>query len=306
MPKKLATIQDAAHIFENYDVFLLDCDGVLWTDGHPIAGSIEALTLLKKLGKKIVFVTNSSMSSRRQYKEKFSKMLKWDAHVDEIYGSSFLAAQYIKQNHPHVKHIYVVGEDGLCKELQEWGFTTTGGPADAGKIMHEKVLLSIPDEEVQKVDAVVAGFDRSFNFYKMVYAALCFQRNPKCIFVATNRDQADKVSETRNLPGAAGMVGAIEAVSGVIPVNVGKPAPGLVDQISKQLGVPKHRMIMVGDRMNTDIMLAKNAGITGMLVYSGVTKPHEVDLPENAPMLPDWIATSLGQLVHLYQPASKL
>ena len=103
-------------LLENYHYFLFDCDGVLYSGSHAIPGSFEKLEEIKKAGKKAFFITNSSARSRRMMVEKLAKY-GYEATEDQIYGSAYIAAQYIKNNFPEVKKAYVVAMDGVKEEL---------------------------------------------------------------------------------------------------------------------------------------------------------------------------------------------
>ena len=310
-PRSVSSRLDVVDIVRDYDTFLLDCDGVLWNGGsEPIDGSARTLRLLRALGKRLAFISNSSGLSRAQFVAKFKRLLDFDAHEHEVFGTGYLAALYLRaqQQLSPISNVYVVGMQGLVDELQGFGFTVFGGPADDNKPMDDKIFAAIPAAHAQSIDALVCGYDPGFNFYKMSFASLCLQLNPKCHFVATNRDQCDKVSDDRNIPVAEGMVAAIEAVSGVKPVNIGKPSPVGLEQIVRRFGIAdRRRMIVIGDRLSTDIALAKCAGTASLLVLTGVTKQKDLLHPDNHHIIPDYVAPTLGTLADLLKlHASKL
>jgi phosphoglycolate phosphatase len=114
--------------------FIFDCDGVLWKGDTLIEGVPETIEMLRRMGKKIIFVTNNSTKSRKAYQSKFSSMgLK--AQLEEIYSSSFAAAAYLDANKlPKDKKVYVVGEAGIPDELELLGYTALGGPQHAGMV----------------------------------------------------------------------------------------------------------------------------------------------------------------------------
>jgi len=116
-------------------------------------------------GKKIVFVTNNSRKSRRQYSKKF-RSLGLEVTEKEIFTSSFAAAMFLKLNNfPPEKKVYVVGEDGILEELKLAGFECFGGPEDGKK----NIILEADFyfEHDKSVGAVVVGLDQHFNYYKM-------------------------------------------------------------------------------------------------------------------------------------------
>ena len=114
--------------------FIFDCDGVLWKGDSLLEGVPETLEMLRGMGKKIIFVTNNSTKSRKGYQSKFSSMGLTVA-PEEIYSSSFAAAAYLDASQfPKNRKVYVVGEVGIGEELELLGYTSLGGPSDAGKV----------------------------------------------------------------------------------------------------------------------------------------------------------------------------
>ncbi|KAG8056318.1 hypothetical protein GUJ93_ZPchr0002g23455 [Zizania palustris] len=164
-PSGFLTAEAARSLVDSVDAFLFDCDGVIWKGDKLIEGVPETLDLLRKMGKKLVFVTNNSRKSRRQYSKKF-RALGLEVMEEEIFTSSFAAAMFLKLNDfsPENK-VYVVGEDGILEELKLAGFKCLGGPEDGKK----NILLeaNFYFEHDKSVGAVIVGLDQYFNYYKM-------------------------------------------------------------------------------------------------------------------------------------------
>lgn len=117
------------------EAFIFDCDGVIWRGDTLIPGVPETLDMLRKAGKKLIFVTNNSTKSRKGYQGKFTN-LGLTIAPEEIYSSSFAAAAYLDATKfPKDKKVYVVGEVGIQEELDLLGFQHIGGPEDATKVM---------------------------------------------------------------------------------------------------------------------------------------------------------------------------
>ncbi|KAJ0081664.1 hypothetical protein Patl1_09656 [Pistacia atlantica] len=115
-------------LFNSVEAFLFDCDGVIWKGDKLIDGVPQTLDMLRSKGKKLIFVTNNSSKSRRQYANKFHS-LGLSVAEDEIFSSSFAAAMYLKVNNfPPEKKVYVIGGEGILEELQLAGYTGLGGP----------------------------------------------------------------------------------------------------------------------------------------------------------------------------------
>merc|ERR1711988_1024961 len=133
---------------------------------------------------------------------------------------------------PKDKKVYVVGEIGILEEFDLMGVNYIGGPEDAGK----QIDLSPGQymEHDKDVAAVVAGFDRNINYYKIQYATLCLRENPGCKFIGTNLDAVTHLTDAQEWAGNGSMVGAIKGSSGKEPTVVGKPAPFMLDYICKE------------------------------------------------------------------------
>lgn len=113
---------------------------------------------------------------------------------EEIYSSSYAAAAYLESIGFDMK-VYVIGETGILEELDLKGIQHMGGPEDATKaVTLKKGEFMEPDPDV---GAVVVGFDRYINYYKIQYATLCIRENPGCLFIATNRDAVTHLTDAQ-------------------------------------------------------------------------------------------------------------
>jgi phosphoglycolate/pyridoxal phosphate phosphatase family enzyme len=188
----------------------------------------------------------------------------------DILSSSFAAALYLKQNPIKANQkVYVVGEKGICDELDAIGIPYIGGPSHASL----KPLFSSGSfvQHDNSVGAVVCGLDLSINYFKIQYAQLCLS-NSECKFIATNLDSVEHLTDSPQEWAAAGaIVGALKGCSGREPIVVGKPASVLVDYLVGQHGISASRMCMVGDRLDTDMLFGINHSMQTILTLSGVT-----------------------------------
>merc|ERR1712190_203943 len=140
-------------------------------------------------------------------------------------------------------------------------------------------------EQDKDVGAVVVGFDRHLNYYKVQYAQLCINENDGCEFIATNLDRVTHLTDAQEWAGNGTMVGAIRGCTGMEPNVVGKPAPLIVDYIAEKYGIKdRSRICMVGDRLDTDIAFGRNNGLKTCLTLSGVTSEPELldEVPRKA------------------------
>lgn len=288
------TSETAVDLIRSVDAFLFDCDGVIWKGDKLIDGVPEALQALRSMGKKLVFVTNNSTKSRRQYARKFAS-LGLDVNEEEIFSSSFASAMFLKLNDfPRDKKIYVIGEEGILEELELAGFTGIGGPEDGKKTIQLKSNFLF--EHDKNVGAVIVGLDQYINFYKLQYATLCIRENPGCLFIATNRDAVGHLTDLQEWPGAGCMVAAVCGSVQKEPIVVGKPSTFLMDFLIEKYQIDTSKMCMVGDRLDTDILFGKNAGCKTLLVLSGVTTLSELKDSSNS-IYPDYYTNNLSDIV---------
>ncbi|MEW6748835.1 MAG: HAD-IIA family hydrolase [Candidatus Micrarchaeota archaeon] len=224
---------------------IFDLDGTIYIGKTPVPGAAEKIKELRSRGIKTIFLTNAATMSRKGIADRLNGM-GFDVREEECYGGAYLLARYIRQEHAG-KSAYVIGEKGIFEEF-------------------EKVGIKSADE----ADMVVAGLDRHLTYEKLARANRNLERG--AIFIASNLDPTFPTEEGP-MPGAGAIVAAIEKASGSAPyVVVGKPNPFVISLIEKEHGVRKAEMLMVGDRVETDMHFAKNCGIKAALVLSGVTK----------------------------------
>uniref|UniRef100_A0A6V2E814 Phosphoglycolate phosphatase n=1 Tax=Ditylum brightwellii TaxID=49249 RepID=A0A6V2E814_9STRA len=279
-------------ILDGVDVFIFDCDGVIWRGDSVIPGIPSVLDKLRALGKKMFFVTNNSTKSRAGYKKKFDS-LGLNVPAEEIFSSSFAAAAYLEQTKfkDTGKKAYVIGEIGILEELDLIGVPYLGGPEDAGKVppMGPGDKLDYDKD----VGAVIVGFDRNINYHKIQYAQLCINENEGCEFIATNTDAVTHLTDAQEWAGNGSMVGAIKGCTGQEPTVVGKPSPLMIDYLCDKLGLERGRICMVGDRLDTDILFGTDNGLKTLLVLSGVTTEEKLLSQENV-ITPDFYADSIN------------
>ena len=149
-----------------------------------------------------------------------------------------------------------------------------------------------------QVGAVVVGFDRYINYYKIQYATLCIRENPGCLFIATNRDAVTHLTDAQEWAGNGSMVGAIVGSTKREPHVVGKPSDFMLRNIADQFGLKREQICMVGDRLDTDILFGQNGGLTTCLVLSGVTTEEQLLSPQNE-VHPDFYMGQLSDLMEV-------
>ncbi|MBA0824903.1 hypothetical protein Goarm_021538 [Gossypium armourianum] len=178
---------------------------------------------------------------------------------------------------------------------------------DGGKKIELKPgFLMEHDKDVKSylVGAVVVGFDRYFNYYKVQYGTLCIRENPGCLFIATNRDAVTHLTDAQEwagqylISGGGSMVGAICGSTQREPLVVGKPSTFMMDYLANKFGILKSQICMVGDRLDTDILFGQNGGCKTLLVLSGVTSLSMLQSPSNS-IQPDFYTNKISDFLSI-------
>jgi 4-nitrophenyl phosphatase len=260
---------------DKFDHFLIDLDGVVYIGEKPISGSIETLLILRDLGKNLIFLTNDPRSSVNDYAEKLNKF-GFPAEPQDIITSSMATAFHIKSTHEDLKHkrAYVVGSKALKDEIKGIDLELVNG------------------EEGKKADFVIIGGYPGFHYEEIKIASLAIRNG--AYFYATSRDPYIPTDEGL-VPATGSMLASIEVASGQKAIVGGKPEPIIFEvAITRRHLHPKERLAVIGDRLDSDIIGGKNAGITTILVLSGSTK--EGDL-HSSDLIPDYLIQDLTGLL---------
>ncbi|GIJ87472.1 hypothetical protein Asppvi_006378 [Aspergillus pseudoviridinutans] len=290
--------QEIKEFLDKFDVFLFDCDGVLWSGDHLFPGTVETLEMLRsngmrtpageKLrardsyppGKQVVFVTNNSTKSRADYKKKLEK-LGIPSTTEEIFSSSYSASIYISRilKLPENKRkVFVIGETGIEQELQTENVPFIGGtdPAYRREVRPEDYkLIAAGDPSLldPEVGVVLVGLDFHLNYLKLALAYHYVKRG--AVFLATNIDSTLPNSGTL-FPGAGSMSAPLIMMLGQEPVSLGKPNQAMMDAIEGKFKFDRSRTCMVGDRANTDIRFGLEGKLGGTLgVLTGVSSKED-------------------------------
>ncbi|KAF2500900.1 4-nitrophenylphosphatase [Lophium mytilinum] len=286
-------------LLDRFDVFLFDCDGVLWSGDHLFPKVPETLDMLRKAGKQLVFVTNNSTKSRADYKKKFDKM-GIEAKVEEVFGSSYSAAVYIARilSLPAPKNkVFVVGETGIEQELDAESVPYIGGTDPAFRrdmTPDDFTALANGSALDPDVGIVLTGLDFHINYLKMATAYQYLQRGAK--FLATNIDSSLPMAHAL-FPGAGSTGAGIRYAAGAEPLALGKPSQAMMEAIEGKFQFDRARTCMVGDRLNTDIQFGLEGKLGGTLaVLTGVSKKEDF-LAEGSEVVPMAYVDALGDLV---------
>jgi len=269
---------------------IIDMDGVLWHGNKPISGLVDFFSELRHSAIPFVLATNNASLTQQQYVDKLAVMGVIVQHK-EILTSSMATATYLIEHLPIDKRrVFAIGEEGLRQPLLECGF-----------ILTDIYQVNQPDKGIydQGADLVVSGLDRQLTWDKLATATLNI--NAGAQFFATNSDTT-LPTELGEVMGNGGVLAALEAVTGVKPVSIGKPAPILYQQALTLLGTDKDSTIAIGDRLNTDILGAVNAGIRSIMVLTGVSA--EKDIAE-LDYQPTWVMDDIRQVTQILRERRK-
>ncbi len=227
-----------------YKLYLLDMDGTLYIDNSLFDGVKDFLTYIRENGGRYVFLTNNSSRGADKYIEKLRGM-GIETNRGDYLTSVDVTSDYLRAK--NYKKIYVFGTDSFKKQLAEDGHSVT-------------------DEISDDIDCLVMGFDTELTFKKLEDACILLKR--EIAYIATNPDW---VCPTwyGYVPDCGSVAEMLYRATGKRPLFMGKPQKNIVDLAVKKYGFEKEETVIIGDRVYTDIMCGKNAGIDSVLVLSG-------------------------------------
>lgn len=269
MTVKIQDIKQAKELIDKYDTFLFDCDGVIWVGNELLPYVKETIELLQSKGKKLIFVSNNSTKSRDEYIKKLNNFNIFNIKIEQIINSAYSTAIYINEVLKLNKNekIWVLGQNGITKELEDFGYKTLTFDK-----MDKKIDLTIDNINNLidlNVGCVVVGLDFDLTYIKLSIT-LQYLLNKNIPFIATNIDSTFPFKNTK-LPGAGSVVEIASYASSRKPDAIcGKPNSGMMDSILSHHKLNKSKTIMIGDRLNTDMKFGKNNDIDTLLVLTGI------------------------------------
>jgi arabinose operon protein AraL len=252
-----------------YRGWLFDLDGTVYLGERLIPGADLTIATLRAAGRRVAFLSNKPLQTRREYAAKLSR-LGVPAGPDDVINSSLVLARHLRAVDPGAP-VFVIGEPPMLAEMAAHGFEVRS------------------DERVRWV---VIAFDRTFDYAKLNTALQAVRQGARLI--ATNPDRTCPV-EGGEIPDCAGMIAAVEAVTDrKVEAIVGKPSPIILEVALAALGVAAGDAAIVGDRIETDIVMGRRLGLGTVLVLSGVTRAND---PRIASTAPDHVLRSIRDLV---------
>jgi NagD protein len=249
--------------------WLTDMDGVLVHEERAIPGASEFIATLQSSGRKFLVLTNNSIYTPRDLR---ARLLAGGIDVPEqaIWTSALATAQFLDDQRAGGT-AYVIGEAGLTTALHEIGYVLTD----------------------RDPDYVVLGETRTYSFEAITRAIRLIAGGAR--FLATNPDPTGPSAEGP-LPATGSVAALITRATGVAPYFVGKPNPLMMRSALNRIEAHSETSVMIGDRMDTDIISGLEAGLRSILVLTGSTGEHEVD---RFPYRPTRIVESIADVVPL-------
>ncbi len=255
---------------------VLDMDGTFYMGGHLLPGSLELLAYLNEQGVQFSFLTNNSTKSLADYQDKLLGMGVRQTDC-RVYTSGEATIQYLQKHYPG-KRVNLMGTRSLANSFLEAG-----------------IALDDVNPEV-----LVLGYDTENTYAKL--AEFCLHLRKGLPYIATHPD-INYPDPRGYLPDAGAFIALIQASTGKLPdAVIGKPSAEILLQLTRKWGLKPTEVLMVGDRLYTDMQLAQNAGTLSALVLTGEAKLEDL---ENSAIQPNLVCSDLAGLLELLKKAKQ-
>ncbi|HKJ26221.1 MAG TPA: HAD-IIA family hydrolase [Anaerolineales bacterium] len=259
------------HALENIQHLVIDMDGVLYRGDTAMPRLGEFISFLREESIQFILATNNSTKTPLERVEKLAEM-GVTVYPDEILNSGQATARFLAHEYPIGTRVHVFGTAALREALTD-----------------ERFVIADKD-----VDLVVASMDRDVTFDKLARASLLIRGGAR--FIATNLDPTHP-SELGLLPGTGTMISALQTASETIPSVIGKPEPTMFDLAMEAMQASRANTAMIGDRVDTDILGGKRAGIMTICVLSGSSNRAEAEA-----VGADLICNDIAELLDIWRP----
>ena len=270
-----ASTASGRRLVECHDGLILDLDGVLQLDDEPVAHAVDVMSEVNERGLPQLFLTNNAARPPAEVAQRLAA-IGYDAHTEQVLTSAMVAADVLAERLPAGSDVLVVGGTGLVDAIAAVGLHPV---ATAG----------------ETVAAVVQGWSPDVGWPLLAEGAVALRAG--AVWIATNADRT-LPSPRGPLPGNGSLVAALRTATGLEPEVVGKPERGMFDVAVARLHADSP--LMVGDRMDTDIAGARAAGLSTLLVLTGVARPREV-LAAQPEQRPTYLGVDLRALTTPYR-----
>jgi len=252
--------------------YIFDLDGTVYLGEALLPTAGETLRVLRARGLRTIFISNNPTHAREEYAAKLTR-LGVPTSVEDVLTSSLVLVDFLQRLMPGAR-LFVVGEEPLCAELRRGGFELT--------------------EQAHNVDAVIASFDRTLVYRKLQIAFDAIRAGAR--FFATNPDRFCPVPGGGE-PDCAAVIAAIEACTDTrVEAVVGKPSNSMIAAALNLMNLPVADCLMTGDRLETDILMGQEAGMSTALPLTGATPASVL---AGSSIQPTYVLRHLGDLLPL-------
>ncbi len=259
----------------------LDMDGTIYLSDTIFPFTLDFLSGLTRLGISYSFLTNNPTRSLDDYLAKLHKM-GIQASREQMYSTVPATIDYIKENYPEARRLFLLGTPSMISQFEEAGFESTAEDAD------------------DRPDLVVVAFDTTLVYPRLCRAAWWVAQDLP--YIATNPDRVCPTDRPTILIDCGSLCACIEQATGRKPdAVIGKPDPAMIRGIEHRYGLKADEIAMVGDRIYTDVECAYNAGAFGVLVLSGETT---LGMAREWPHAPSLICRDIEELGLLLEEAN--
>ncbi len=233
-------------LFEKYEAFIFDLDGTVYRGSQLIPDADTAINRLKELNKKMVFISNKTTGSVKDYYEFLSERgLK--ICENEIVNATIVIKKYLKNNYPG-KTFYAIAEKIFIDEISDSGLNFSENP--------------------ENIEIVIITLDRTLNYSKLEIAARALENGAK--FFAANIDDTCPVDDGEVLDAGSTISALEKRTHSKLELHFGKPSEFMFEEIKNNLNSDLTKTLLIGDRLETDIALGAKFGIDTALVSTGV------------------------------------
>lgn len=253
-----------------YSGALVDLDGTVYHGDTTIPGAPAGIDRLREAGLDVLFCSNNATRSRETYVDHLAAF-GIDATVERICTAGTVTTTYLRENHAD-DHICLVGSTGLREQFRDAGLELTDDP--------------------EQTDALVASWTDEFDYTDMETALDAVDEETP--FLGTNRDRTLPGNDGSPVPGSGSIIFSLAATIGRDPdAMLGKPSEWMAEAAVERLGVPAEECLMIGDRLDTDLAMGEQTGMTTVLVLSGVSDRADV---AESDVSPDYVIDSLADI----------
>ena len=260
---------------EFYDAYIFDMDGTIYLGDHLLPGAKRLIEELRRRDIPVRFLSNNPTKDPHLYVDKLER-LDIPTPLEDIANTVVTMTRWLKDHHPD-KTVFPIAEQPLIDALQDAGIKISDDP--------------------EKIDIVIASYDRTFDYHKLQIAFDAIWFHKRAILVATNPDRYCPFPGGRGDPDCAAIIAAIEACTQTkCQVITGKPEPVMLEVAIEGLDVNPRNCMMVGDRLYTDIEMAKKTGMFSAMPLTGDSTMEEALALPKAHQ-PDFLLDRVDRLI---------